>query len=121
MAWRPHGRAQVDPSNPVSFAICDGCGFLFNINQLTWQHEWAGPVLQNLRYLVCPTCLDVPQTQLKTILIPPDPLPTLNARPQDYIAADIDYLATDDEDELITDDGDNLVGQNVANNREDAD
>lgn len=40
--------------------------------------------LQNLRILVCDECLDVPAIQLKTIILPPDPLPVLNPRPEAY-------------------------------------
>lgn len=40
--------------------------------------------LQNLRLLVCDTCLDVPSLQLKTIILPPDPLPVFNPRPEAY-------------------------------------
>lgn len=40
--------------------------------------------LQNLRILVCDTCLDIPAIQLKTIILPPDPLPVFNPRPEAY-------------------------------------
>jgi hypothetical protein len=39
--------------------------------------------------LVCEYCLDVPNRQLGTIILPPDPLPILNARPEQY---DIDEI-----------------------------
>lgn len=40
--------------------------------------------LQNIRILVCSQCLDVPSIQLKTIILPPDPLPVFNPRPEQY-------------------------------------
>lgn len=40
--------------------------------------------LQNLHILVCDTCLDIPSIQLKTIILPPDPLPVFNPRPEQY-------------------------------------
>lgn len=94
MSWRFHGRAQVDPDSPRAFAICDRCGFLYNHQDLRWQFEWVGPQLQNLRLLVCETCLDQPQEQLRTIILPPDPLPILNARPEFYAIDEIDFLTT---------------------------
>src|SRR6516225_7197108 len=83
---RPHGRARVDPDNPEGFGQCDRCGFWFNLRDLQWQHEWAGVQLYNKRILVCTAnnCLDVPQEQLRTIILPPDPPPLLNARVPDY-------------------------------------
>lgn len=120
MAWRFHGHARVNPSHPVSFAVCDGCGFWYNITDLRWQYQWAGMQLQNLCYLVCPTCLDVPQQQLKARIIPPDPMPTLNARPENFLVDDFDYMTTQDGDVLVSQEDVPLVGQNVANNREDA-
>ena len=85
MAWRPHPRgASVDRSAPRAFATCDRCGFIYNHYKLSWQYEWRGPQLQNLRFLVCDRCLDVPQENLRTIVIPPDPPPIYNARPEPY-------------------------------------
>ena len=50
---------------------------------LEWQYEWNGIKLYNERILVCKTgnrCLDRPQEQFRTIILPPDPPPLLNAR-----------------------------------------
>ena len=81
-----HGnfRAQVNTSNPESFAICDRCGELWSHNRLQWQWDWQGVQLVNLQILVCPTCLDVPFLPGKVILIPPDPVPIRNPRPPSY-------------------------------------
>jgi len=38
----------------------------------------------NKRLLKCPYCLDEPQPQLRTIIIPPDPDPVYEARPEQY-------------------------------------
>lgn len=85
---------------------------------LTWQFQFAGPNLQNLRLLVCQQCNDVPQPQLKPRLLPPDPPPVLNARPQNYLAADIDQRYTEDEGYRIDEDDEDRIVENVANNRE---
>lgn len=80
----PHGRAKVDASNPRAFAVCDRCGFLYNHKDLRWQYDYRGRNLANLRFLVCDTCYDEPQPQLKPRILPPDPMPILNARPERY-------------------------------------
>lgn len=120
MANRPHGQARVNPSSPRAFAICDRCSRLFNLESLSWQYEWAGPRLQNLHLLVCRSCNDVPQAQLKPRILPPDPVPVMNARPQNYSAADDDWRTTEDEGIRVDEDDTPRVTENVANNREDA-
>ena len=91
---RPHGRAAVSPSNPRAFAICDRCGFLYNHVHLQWQFDYRGAALMNTRILVCDSCLDVPQNQLRNIVIPADPTPIMNARIQDYLLAENDVRTT---------------------------
>lgn len=86
MSFRPHGRFTVDPSGPRAQGTCDRCGGHYQLNQLKWQFQWAGARLQNLRILVCRSCMDIPQTQLKAIIIPADPLPVMNPRPENYVA-----------------------------------
>ena len=81
---RPHGRATIDRSFPRALGVCDRCGFLYNHDTLQWQFDWRGPRLQNLRILVCAGCLDVPQENLRTITLPADPVPIMNARPEQY-------------------------------------
>lgn len=77
----PHGRAVVDLQNLDAFAISDRSGFLTNASNLTWQYEWRGNQLQNLRILVTPGELDVPQEQFRPVIIPPDPVPIRDPRP----------------------------------------
>lgn len=84
---RPHGRASVSSRNPRAFGICDRCGFLYNHHELQWQFDYRGAALLNTRILVCETCLDVPQNQLRNIILPADPTPIMNARVQDYVTA----------------------------------
>jgi len=79
---RPHGHARVSRTNPQAWAVCDRCYELYNHAQLRFQYQWQGPRLQNIRLLVCPTCYDQPQEQLRTIVLPSDPVPIQNARPE---------------------------------------
>jgi len=85
---RPHGRATVSATNSRAFGICDRCGFLYNHYELQWQFDYRGAALLNTRILVCEPCLDVPQNQLRNIIIPADPTPIMNARIQDYVTAE---------------------------------
>ena len=61
--------------------------------------------LQPLNYYVCRDCYDIPQPQLRTIIIPPDPLPVLNARPEPYTTEVPSYRATQTGDIRVTEDG----------------
>lgn len=89
MKMRPHGHAEIDPSNPRAKAVCDRCGFIWNHNRLQWVYDWAGTKLQNKRFLVCPNCVDqYQQNGQRTIILPPDPVPIMNARPENYVVAD---------------------------------
>ncbi len=86
MSLRPHGRAEISPSSPRALGICDRCGALYNHSQLRWQFDWRGPKLQNLRILVCNSCIDAyQQNGQRTIILPADPIPIQNARPEQYI------------------------------------
>jgi hypothetical protein len=85
------GRARTSSSNPQAHAICDRCGFRYNHVDLRWQYYWRGAMLQNLRILVCKSCTDNPQQQQRSIVVPADPTPIMNARTQDFVAASTDY------------------------------
>lgn len=79
--------ARVNPQNPEAFAQCDRCGAWYNRTDLTYQMAWAGTQLYNTGALVCTTgnnCYDIPNEQLRTIILPPDPPPVLNARVPDF-------------------------------------
>lgn len=47
-------------------------------------------------------------------------MPTLNARPENFLIDEFDYQTTQDGNILTAQDGTPTVSQNVANNREDA-
>jgi hypothetical protein len=52
--------------------------FLIDHDNLQWQFDRAGASLINKRILVCEICLDVPQEQLRAIIVPADPVPIMN-------------------------------------------
>jgi hypothetical protein len=129
---RPHGRAKVSARNPRAFGICDRCGFLYNHVNLQWQYDWAGASLINKRLLVCNECNDVPQSQLRAIVVPADPTPILNPRIQDYNTAESDYRITQGNttnaqtgipvpggDTRVTQDSNTRVTQEIGGTRSD--
>jgi hypothetical protein len=78
---RPQSRyVVVNAQSPEGAGQCDRCGEWWQLRRLTMQHEWSGTHIYSLGILVCPHCLDVPNEQLRSIILPPDPLPLLNAR-----------------------------------------
>lgn len=76
-----------------------------------WQAQWIGPRLQNLKILVCESCLDVPQEQLKMFIIPADPIPIYVPRPAQYNVEVPSFLSTLDGDILVSDIGESLIVQ----------
>lgn len=83
---RPHSRYRVDRTQPRARGVCDRCGFQYQLTELHYQYQWAGSRLQNLQRRVCENCLDIPQEQLRAIILPPDPLPVEDPRVELYTA-----------------------------------
>jgi len=82
---RPHPkRAKVDATSPRAWATSDRSGFIGNHENMQWQFQWRGKSLINTKVLVYPDEMDVPQRQLGILIIPPDPPPIMNARPEQY-------------------------------------
>jgi len=110
---RPHGRARVSSRNPNAFGICDRCNFLYNHNELSWQFDWRGAALLNTRVLVCHSCYDTPQQQLRAIVIPADPTPVQNPRVQDYVTAETSTRYTSGQNSIDPITGIPVIGGNV--------
>ena len=98
------GRARVSSRFPEAIGVCDRCKFRYNLVDLNWQYDWAGPQIINTRLRVCRTCMDEPSPWKRSILIPPDPLPVSDPRPEDRNAANTDYRATELLDRRVTED-----------------
>jgi hypothetical protein len=85
VSFRPHPkRARVDPNNPSAWATCDRCGMLGNLREMVWDREWSGTTIINRRFLLHPHCYTIPNETLRTIILPPDPEPLVNARIENY-------------------------------------
>lgn len=79
------GRAATSATSPRAFAVCDRCGIWTNFQKLSNQREWRGAALLPLNIYVCPSCVDVPQEQNRTIVVPADPTPIINARTEPFV------------------------------------
>jgi len=99
MGWASRaGRAKTNSSAPRAHAICDSCGFRFNRYALQYQYEWRGTQLMNIHLLKCARCTDKPQEQLRTIILPPDPVPIADPRPEYFNAAEVTSFYTSGQD-----------------------
>ena len=88
------GRARTNPSSPAAHAICDRCGGRFNHVDLSFQYDWAGANLIRKNLLVCRPCMDRPQSQLRAIVLPADPPPIMNPRPENFVTASTNFRVT---------------------------
>jgi hypothetical protein len=85
MSFRPKPKnASVDPSNPQAWFTSDRSGFIGNLRNAVWDRQWAGPSIINRRFLTLPHEYNVPNELLRTIVLPPDPEPIVNARIENY-------------------------------------
>lgn len=85
------GRARTSTTSPEAFAVCDRCGAWENWKNLSWQFDWRGASLINIRLLVCNRCYDTPQEQLRAIVVPADPTPIINARTENFLQDETNY------------------------------
>jgi hypothetical protein len=85
------GRARTSLKNPQAFAVCMRCSFWYNRVELAFQWEWSGAQLRNTYLLVCKRCLDVPQEQLRAIVLPADPVPVYFPSVENFAQDETDY------------------------------
>lgn len=88
------------------WTTCDRCGLIDNLSRMQFQYDFlGGSTPQNLHLLHCSRCMDDLNYQRKLIIIPPDPPPIFNTRPENYVVDETNWLTTDDGSILTTDDG----------------
>lgn len=109
MAWRFHSQAYASQTRPEAWGQCDRCNRTYLHKNLTFQKKWQGIQLANLFVLVCWECYDKPQENIRTLIIPPDPIPIMNARPEQYSAEVPSFLMTEDRSGLLTEDGQAII------------
>jgi hypothetical protein len=77
--------------------------------------EWAGTQLINRRILVYEDEYDTPNRQLGTIILPPDPVSILNARPENYTIDELTYRLTQSGQQRYCMDGTARIESNSQN------
>lgn len=77
-----HHRARARARSPRAFGVCDFCGGWFNRVDLLEVMEYYGTSVRWTGYLADRDCLDKPQPQLQPYILPPDPVPIKNPRPE---------------------------------------
>ena len=81
------GHARTNRRQPTAKGVCDRCGFWYPLSDLRRQFQWAGASLFDTGYLVCERDLDIPFEQYKVLILPPDPIPRTNPRPDQTTTA----------------------------------
>jgi len=104
-----NGRARISATQPRAKGICDRCGFMYSLSDLQYQFQWAGSGLVNLQLRVCRRCMDIPQIQFKSFVLPPDPLPVDNPRIEYYGIEVTSFLQSEEGPSLLTEDGSALL------------
>lgn len=107
------GRAKVSSRDPQAAGVCDNCGFIYQLTELRWQMQWSGNKLVNLRQLVCRRCNDIPQTQLRAIVLPADPMPVLNPRVNNWQAAEGNFRTTSGQNTIDPETGIPIPGNTM--------
>ena len=102
--WHPTGRARVSATRPQAIGLCQRCQFWHQRINLRPQFQWAGPRLQNLELYVCCECYDKPQPALKSIVIPPDPVPVYKPFPELFSVVEPNFIATETPSAFFGDD-----------------
>lgn len=110
MANRPHPAGATNDPHDGPWSTCDRCGFVYSQVRLQFQFQYRGGVTpQNTGFLVCERCLDGLQYQRSLLIIPPDPMPIMNTRPENYAIDETNYFTTTDGDIFETDSGDEYI------------
>lgn len=64
---------------------------------MRFQYDFfGGTTMQNTGYLVCGKCENAPAWQYKLLILPPDPPPLMNTRPENYVVDETNWLTTQD-------------------------
>lgn len=73
---------------------------------MQFQYDFVGgPIPQNQGWLRCPRCITPLTYQRKLLIIPPDPPPLFNTRPEPYVVDETNWLTSGDDNT----DGDIIV------------
>lgn len=115
MTRRPHPKYASNDAHDGPWTVCDRCGFNWSQNRMAWQFDYrGGSTPQKTGFLHCPRCMDGLNFQQKLVIIPPDPPPFFNTRPEPYAVDETNWLTTESGDILTTESGVELI-TNIPN------
>lgn len=106
------GRSRISAKNPQALGVCDRCGIWTNHNRLSWQYDWRGASLMNIRLLVCDRCLDTPQEQLRAIVVPADPTAIEQPRTEPFVYDETNNRYTSGQNTVDPNTGIPVIGGN---------
>ncbi len=96
MSYRPSPKYASKNPRLGPWATCDRCSMLDNLSRMQFQYDYLGGMTpQNKHILLCKRCLDQLAFQRKLIVLPPDPPPVFNTRPENYFVDETNFLATE--------------------------
>ncbi len=97
------------------WTVCSDCGLQWSQKDMQFQYDYVGgPTPINLMYLRCPRCVAPLTEQRRLLIIPPDPPPLFNTRPENYYVDEARFLLTEDLD-IITTESDVALTPNIPN------
>lgn len=100
MTYRPQPKYASKNASLGPWTTCDVCGFLDNLSRMQFQYDFkGGSTPQNTGFLKCKRCLDGLRWQAKLLIIPPDPPPIMNTRPENYVVDETNWLTTGDDND----------------------
>lgn len=110
MTFRPHPKYASTNARSGPWSTCDVCGFIYNLSKLNWQFDYlGGSTPQNTHVLTCPRCMDGLQAQRKLLILPPDPRPIMNTRPENYVVDETNWMTTESGDIIDTQSGSDFI------------
>jgi hypothetical protein len=121
VSYRPQPKYASSDAKRGAWTTCDVCGFIWNQSDMAFQFDFlGGSVPQSTGYLKCPKCMDALNYQRQLIIIPPDPPPLFNLRPENYTVDETNWLTTQDGDIIQTVDSSEPYITSIPNPAEEA-
>ncbi len=113
MTYRPQPKYASRDAKRGAWTTCDDCGFIWNQSDMAFQYDYVGgPIPEDMGWLRCPRCITPLTYQRKLLVIPPDPPPLMNTRPEPYAVEETSWLTTMDGEVYGTSGGDPYVTSN---------
>lgn len=122
MTYRPSPKYASKDARRGAWCSCDDCGMIWNQSDMQFQYDFVGgPVPVSQGWLRCPRCITDLTYQRKLLVLPPDPAPIYNTRPENYTVDETNYWVTQDGDIFETVDGEDTYITSIPNPSEVAD